>query len=125
MVALHAALPLTRLAGGFPVSRPPKHSPAPSTRTWHHGWQLNTGLASLYQLFLCLAVFCEGSMQDKAQFCFEMFDADDSGVLEPEELTQFIRSIIDALFLVGEVAVRPQPATIERLAAWCFKVRRS
>ena len=78
----------------------------------------------MYQLFLCLAVFCQGSMQDKARFCFQMFDADDSGELEPEELTQFIRSIIDALFLVGEVAVRPQPATIEHLAAWCFKVRR-
>ena len=84
--------------------------------------QSNTGLASLYQLFLCLAVFCRGSMQEKAQFCFQMYDADDSGELEPKELTQFIDNIIGALFLVGEVAVRPQAATIEHLAAWCFKV---
>jgi hypothetical protein len=61
-------------------------------------------------------------VEDKARFCFRMFDADHSGVLGPVELAQFIYTIADALYLIGEVRVRPDPHSVERLATVCFKV---
>jgi hypothetical protein len=86
-------------------------------------WQAGAGVVSLYQLFLCLAVFCEGPVVDKATFCFHLFDEDNSGMLDPRELSQFIATIVEALFLIGEVAVQPKEAAIHRLCSWCFMVR--
>ena len=84
--------------------------------------QASTERVNLFQIFLCLAVFCEGTVHEKARFCFEIFDVDRSGTLQPVELTKFIFVIVESLYLIGEMTQRPKDSAMHQLARWCFQV---
>jgi hypothetical protein len=82
-----------------------------------------TERVNLYQVFLMLALYSIGAVDDKTRFCFIMFDTDHSACLQLDEFTKFVRMIAESLALIGEVREVPSQDLLSMLIDLCFSVR--
>ena len=51
-------------------------------------------------------LFCSGNKSDKLALTFDLFDADDDGLLSEQELARFLRSFLTVLFALNESAAQ-------------------
>lgn len=76
------------------------------------------GLELLGGLILC----CDGSFEDKAHFCFEMFDFDLSSSFSKGELVLIIMSCVCGVNVLtgGDEELEPDITTVEKLVDDAF-----
>jgi len=74
----------------------------------------DSGTVDVLEVFLMVALFSEGSMEEQLRFCFRAFDTDQSGAITLDEMVHFFKVLCRASFKVR--------AHVPVCAAWkCVK----
>lgn len=66
-----------------------------------------SGRARAIDVFLSLALFCSGSMNDRVAFVFKVFDTDANGALDRSEMERLLGCVMEVLYLMGLVKSEP------------------
>uniref|UniRef100_A0A7S1GDS9 EF-hand domain-containing protein n=1 Tax=Bicosoecida sp. CB-2014 TaxID=1486930 RepID=A0A7S1GDS9_9STRA len=67
---------------------------------------------SLLQIFLALAMYCHGDLEERVQFAFEAFDEDGNGIIDKDEMFVFLRTCMHVMHLVGGAKELPDDASV-------------
>ena len=65
----------------------------------------DSGTIDVLEVFLMVALFSEGEMEDQLRFCFKVFDTDHSGSITIDEMLHFFQVLCRASFKVLAAAV--------------------
>lgn len=77
------------------------------------------------EVFLCLALFCQGDTSEQLAFCFEIFDADKSDSMDSEEATSFLTALSLAAYRMHLVHELATPEAVRHLALTMFRAEES
>ena len=73
------------------------------------------------EVFVVLAIHCAGNVTDKIEYCFKLFDFDNSNTISQTEMVMLCRSLTRGLAAIGGISDIPSYQVLEEISAEMFQ----
>ena len=68
------------------------------------------------EVFVVLAIHCAGNVTDKIEYCFKLFDFDNSNTISQTEMVMLCRSLTRGLAAIGGISDIPSYQVLEEIS---------